>query len=56
MFGWFKAFMVAVGLGMLIVGVSTTDDTPLWITAAFAFPGLGLMFVFGVLMETERDY
>lgn len=56
MFGWFKEFMVAVGLGMLIVGVSTTDDTPLWITAAFAFPGLALMFIFGVVFEDERDY
>ena len=53
---WFKAIMVAVGLGMLIVGVSTTDDTPLWITAAFAFLGLALMFIFGVVFEDERDY
>jgi hypothetical protein len=54
--GWVRSFFVFVGLVMLIVGVSATDDTPLWMIAALAFPGLALMFVFGVLLETDRDY
>ena len=54
--GWIRAVLVFVGLMMLVVGVSATDDTSLWVVAAFAFPGLILMFVFGVLLETERDY
>jgi len=56
MFGWFKAVMSVIGLGMVIVGLSVTDDTSLWVSVAFAFPGLVLMYVFGIMMETERDY
>ena len=56
MFGWFRAVMVFIGLLMLILGVSVTDDTSLWVSAALAFPGLALMFIFGVMLETERDY
>lgn len=54
--GWVRAVIVFIGLMMLIVGVSATDETPLWMIAAFAFPGLALMFIFGVMMEDERDY
>ena len=56
MVGWFKAVMIVIGLGMVMVGVSVTDDTSLWVSSALAFPGLALMYVFGVVMETERDY
>lgn len=56
MMNWVKAFMVFIGLFMLILGVSVTDDVSLWISAALALPGLALMFVFGVMMEDERDY
>lgn len=56
MFDWFRVVMVLIGLFMLIVGVSVTDDTSLWVSAAFAFPGMALMFIFGVMLETERDY
>ena len=54
--GWIRAVLVFIGLMMLIVGVSATDETPLWMIAVLVFPGLALMFVFGVLLETERDY
>ena len=54
--GWLRAVFVFIGLLMLVMGVSATDDTSLWVVAALAFPGLALMFVFGVLLETERDY
>jgi peptidoglycan/LPS O-acetylase OafA/YrhL len=54
--GWVRAVIVFIGLMMLIVGVSATDETPLWMIAALAFPGLALMFVFGVMFEDERDY
>ena len=51
-----RTLMVAIGMIMLAIGVSITDDTPIWVAMVLAFPGLALMFIFGVMFETERDY
>ena len=48
--------MIAIGMIMLVMGASINDDTPIWVAMVLAFPGLALMFIFGVMFETERDY
>lgn len=53
---WFRTVMVMIGLLMVIAGCSINEGVSLWVAAALAIPGLALMFVFGVMFETERDY
>lgn len=53
---WFRTVMVMIGLLMVIAAGCIDEGVSLWIAAALAIPGLALMFVFGVMFETERDY
>lgn len=56
MFDWFRAVMVFIGLSLVVVAGSVTDDTSLFLVMALAIPGFAIMFIFGVMLETERDY
>lgn len=56
MFDWFRAVMVFIGLSLVVIAGSVTDDTSLFLVMALAIPGFVLMFIFGVMLETEHDY
>jgi len=53
---WFRSMMVMVGLLMVIAGLSIDEGVSLWVAVALAVPGLAIMFYFGVMTETDRDY
>ena len=53
---WFRSVMVMVGLLMVIAAGCIDEGVSLWIAAALAIPGLILIFLFGILYETDRDY
>jgi hypothetical protein len=53
---WFRTVMVMIGLLMVIAGCSINEEVSLMIAAAISIPGVVIMFIFGVLYETEKDY